>query len=89
MPCRTGANHVLPIVDLHSEPEAFGAFGGHEKLDLRIQDIIGETPSLLVPQPEQVDRILVLGRDFLAGRSGRRICSSTVTPASPALPRWL
>jgi len=65
--CSTGASHVLSILDPDFPvPEAFGAFGEHEKLELRFHDIIDETPGLLAPQPEHVERILAFGRDLLA-----------------------
>jgi predicted protein tyrosine phosphatase len=41
----TGASHVLSILDPDRPvPEAFGAFGEHEKLELRLHDIIEDTP---------------------------------------------
>ncbi len=65
--CSTGASHVLSILDPdYPVPEAFGAFGEHHKVEVRFHDIIDETPGLLVPQPEHVERILALGRDLLA-----------------------
>ncbi len=64
---RTGASHVLSILDPdYPVPEAFGAFGEHRKLEVRFHDIIDETPGLLAPQPEHVERILALGRDVQA-----------------------
>ncbi len=63
----TGASHVLSILDPdHPVPEAFGTFGEHVKLELRFHDIIDETPGMLAPQPEHVERILALGRSLLA-----------------------
>lgn len=63
----TGASHVLSILDPdYPVPEAFGAFGEHEKLEVRFHDIVNDTPGLLAPQPEHVERILALGRDLLA-----------------------
>ena len=63
----TGASHVLSILDPdHPVPEAFGAFGEHEKLEIRFHDIIDETPGLRMPQSEHVERILKLGRDLNA-----------------------
>ena len=65
--CSTGASHVLSILDPdYPVPEAFGAFGEHEKLEVRFHDIVNDTPGLLAPQPEHVERILALGRDLLA-----------------------
>ena len=66
-----GASHVLSILDPdHPVPEAFGAFGEHEKLELRFHDIIDETPGLLAPQPAHVEAILALGRDLLSQPAG-------------------
>lgn len=64
--CSTGASHVLSILDPdYPVPEAFGAFGEHQKLEVRFHDIVDDTPGLLAPQPEHVERILALGRDLL------------------------
>jgi predicted protein tyrosine phosphatase len=61
----TGASHVLSILDPdHPVPEAFGAFGEHEKLELRFHDIIEDKPGHIAPQPEHVDAILALGRSL-------------------------
>jgi predicted protein tyrosine phosphatase len=65
--CTTGSSHVLSILDPdYPVPEAFGAFGEHEKLEVRFHDIIDDTPGLVLPQPEHVEQILKLGRDLLA-----------------------
>ncbi len=65
--CSTGASHVLSILDPdYPVPEAFGAFGEHQKLEVRFHDIVNDTPGLLAPQPEHVERILALGRDLMA-----------------------
>ena len=65
--CSAEASHVLSILDPDSPvPEAFGAFGEHEKLELRFHDIIDETPGLQAPQPGHVEHILAFGRDLLA-----------------------
>jgi len=62
-----GASHVLSILDPdHPVPEAFGAFGEHEKVEMRFHDIIDDTPGLLLPQPEHVERVLALGRSLLS-----------------------
>ncbi len=62
-----GASHVISILDPdHPVPEAFGTFGEHAKIELRFHDIIDETPGMLAPQPEDIERILQLGRDLQA-----------------------
>ncbi len=63
--CSTHASHVLSILDPeHPVPEAFGAFGEHEKLELRFHDIIDPTPGMLAPEPEHVEALLAFGRDM-------------------------
>ena len=65
--CNANASHVLSILDPdHPIPEAFGAFGEHEKLELRFHDIIEEMPGRLAPTPEHVGQVLAFGRSLLA-----------------------
>jgi predicted protein tyrosine phosphatase len=65
--CGAGASHVLSILDPgFPVPEAFGAFGPHEKLELRFDDIIEDLPGQLPPQPEHIERILAFGRTLAA-----------------------
>ena len=65
--CRTGASHVLSVLDPdHPVPEAFGAIGAPRKLGVRLHDVLDDPPGLLLPQPEHVGRVLALGRDLLA-----------------------
>ncbi len=59
-------SHVLSILDPDQpEPEAFGAYGEHARLELKFHDIIEETPGFQAPQPEDVAQILNFGRDIL------------------------
>ncbi|MGO9544220.1 MAG: tyrosine phosphatase family protein [Rhodomicrobium sp.] len=59
-------SHVLSILDPDmAEPEAFGAYGEHARLELKFHDIIVETPGFLAPQPGHVAQILEFGRDIL------------------------
>ena len=63
--CATGASHVLSILDPATPvSEAFGTFGEHEKLELRFDDIVDETPGLIAPQANDVARILAFGRNL-------------------------
>lgn len=65
--CETGATHVLSILDPDwPVPEAFGAFGEHERLELRFHDVIADADGVLPPQPEHVARLLAFGRDLMA-----------------------
>src|SRR5216683_601992 len=42
-----GVTHVLSILDPgFPDPDAFGAFGEHERLDLRFHDVIDELPEV-------------------------------------------
>ncbi|NJM33932.1 MAG: protein-tyrosine-phosphatase [Rhodomicrobium sp.] len=59
-------SHVLSILDPdHAEPEAFGAYGEHAKLELRFHDVIEENAGGEAPQAEHVEQILTFGRDIL------------------------
>ncbi len=65
--CSAEASHVLSILDPDCPvPEAFGAFGEHEKLELRFHDVIDDLPGHQAPQPAHVERILAFGRNLLA-----------------------
>src|SRR3954454_9292699 len=62
-----GVSHVLSILDPDwPVPEAFGAYGEHEKLELRFNDIIEDTPGQIVPREEHVSALLGFGRDLMA-----------------------
>ncbi len=59
-------SHVLSILDPEqAEPEAFGAYGEHARLELKFHDIIEETPGFLAPQPDDVAKMLEFGQDIL------------------------
>jgi predicted protein tyrosine phosphatase len=65
--CALGVTHVLSILDPSApEPPAFGAFGEHERIELRFDDIIEELPDRAPPQRAHVEQLLALGRDLLA-----------------------
>lgn len=65
--CAVGVSHVLSILDPdHPEPTAFGAYGEHERLELRFHDIIDPAHGQTLPQRGDVERILAFGRDLLA-----------------------
>ncbi|HJU16709.1 MAG TPA: protein-tyrosine-phosphatase [Stellaceae bacterium] len=64
-----GVTHVLSILDPdRPEPEAFRLYEPHRRLELRFHDIIDPAPGWVLPQREDVERLLVFGRD-LAGLS--------------------
>lgn len=59
-------SHVLSILDPdHQEPEAFGAYGEHAKLELRFHDVIEDGRGFEPPQPHHVAQVLTFGRDVL------------------------
>lgn len=65
--CRVGVSHVLSILDPGwPVPEAFGAFGEHDRLELRFHDVIRDEPGRLAPQPEHVAELLGFGRRLAA-----------------------
>jgi predicted protein tyrosine phosphatase len=61
-----GVTHVLSILDPgFPDPDAFGAFGEHERLDLRFHDIVDEAPGLRLAQREDAEAVLRFGRDLM------------------------
>jgi predicted protein tyrosine phosphatase len=70
--CATGVSHVLSILDPgRAEPEAFGQYGEHARLELRFHDIIEPKPDQVMPGEEHVAAILGFGRDLVAERTAR------------------
>jgi predicted protein tyrosine phosphatase len=61
-----GITHVLSILDPgFPDPDAFGAFGEHQRLDLRFHDITEERPGMRLAAREDVTALLQFGRDLL------------------------
>jgi predicted protein tyrosine phosphatase len=61
-----GITHVLSILDPgFPDPDAFGAFGEHQRLDLRFHDITEERPGMRLATREDVTALLQFGRDLL------------------------
>jgi predicted protein tyrosine phosphatase len=59
-------SHVLSILDPgQPEPEAFGGYGEHARLELKFHDVIIETRDCVMPQEEHVAKILGFGEDLL------------------------
>jgi predicted protein tyrosine phosphatase len=65
--CDGNVSHVLSILDPDWPiPEAFGAFGGHAKLELRFHDVIDEhNAGMIAPQQEHVADLLTFARGLL------------------------
>ena len=61
--CEAGVTHVLSILDPdHPGLTAFGAYGEHERLELRFHDIIDPTPGRQLPAADDVENLLEFGR---------------------------
>ncbi len=64
--------HVLSILDPETpEPDAFGSFGEHARLELRFHDVIEEhVAGYDSPQPHHIESLLAFGRDLAAQPPG-------------------
>jgi predicted protein tyrosine phosphatase len=63
--CAAGVTHVLSILDPEwPDPPAFETFAPHRRLALRFHDIIEPTPGMYAPSREDVERLLVFGREI-------------------------
>ena len=59
-----GVTHVLSILDPNSpDPLEFAAFAPHRRLILRFHDVIEPQPDQIAPTREDVERLLVFGRE--------------------------
>ena len=88
--CETGVSHVLSILDPGwPVPPAFGTFGEHERLELRFNDVIEETPGSEPPQQEHVAALLAFGRDLMAEpRTGAHLlvhCHAGISRSSASM----
>lgn len=87
--CEARVSHVLSILDPdYPVPPAFGAFGEHERLELRFHDVIDEADGWIAPQEEHVARILELGRHLIAEpRTGHLLvhCHAGVSRSTAAM----
>ncbi|HEX7127167.1 MAG TPA: protein-tyrosine-phosphatase [Thermodesulfobacteriota bacterium] len=64
--CAAGVSHVLSILDPEApEPDAFGAFGEHARLELRFHDVIDEQDGQVAPSRDDVAALLAFGEDLL------------------------
>jgi predicted protein tyrosine phosphatase len=59
-----GVTHVLSILGPNSpDPPEFAAFAPHRRLILRFHDVIEPQPDQIAPTREDVERLLVFGRE--------------------------
>jgi predicted protein tyrosine phosphatase len=85
--CEAGVSHVLSILDPGwPEPEAFGAFDPHRRLELRFHDVIDASPGALVPQSLDVEQLLTFGRDLTEARGKHLLvhCHAVVSRSTAA-----
>ena len=67
--CEAGVTHVLSILDPGwPEPEAFGAFDPHRRLELRFHDVIETEPGCVAPESPDVEQLLSFGHDLTEGK---------------------
>jgi predicted protein tyrosine phosphatase len=63
--CAARVSHVVSILDPDwPVPPAFGAFGEHERLELRFHDVIEAEAGMILPETEHVEALLAFGRDL-------------------------
>lgn len=69
--CDVGVSHVLSLLDPgFPDPDAFGDYGEHERLDLRFHDIIDEVPGMVAPARADVAALLRFGEEILREGAG-------------------
>jgi len=62
--CAAGVTHVLSILGPNSpDPPELAAFAPHRRLILRFHDVIEPQPDQITPTREDVERLLVFGRE--------------------------
>jgi predicted protein tyrosine phosphatase len=67
--CDGGVTHVLSILDPGwPEPEAFGAFDPHRRIELRFHDVIEVGSGWTAPDRRHVELLLTFGRDMIQAR---------------------
>jgi predicted protein tyrosine phosphatase len=84
----TGVSHVLSILDPgHPVPEAFGAYGEHDRLELRFHDIIEAEAEKIAPREADVAAILDFGRRMMAEAAPRLLvhCHAGISRSTAAL----
>jgi len=85
--CETGVTHVLSLLDPGwPEPEAFGIFNPHRRLELRFHDVIDANPGCIPPQRPDVEQLLSFGRDLANAKAGHLLvhCHAGVSRSTAA-----
>jgi predicted protein tyrosine phosphatase len=85
--CEAGVTHVLSILDPGwPEPEAFGIFDPHRRLELRFHDVIDADPGCVPPERPDVEQLLSFGRDLANTKSAHILvhCHAGVSRSTAA-----
>src|SRR5258708_12284378 len=78
--------HVLSILGPNSpDPPEFAAFAPHRRLILRFHDVIEPQPGQIAPTREDVERLLVFGREVSETTEAHLLVHSPPGP-SPSTP---
>ena len=65
--CEARVSHVVSILDpAWPIPPALGAYGEHDRLELRFDDVIEPVPGKVPPGPAHIRQLLALGRRLMA-----------------------
>jgi predicted protein tyrosine phosphatase len=71
--CKARVSHVVSILDPDwPVPPALGAYGEHEHLELRFDDVIDPVPDKVPPRPQHIQQLLALGRRLMAEPAATR-----------------
>jgi predicted protein tyrosine phosphatase len=85
--CEAGVTHVLSLLDPGwPEPDAFGIFDPHRRLELRFHDVIDANPGCIPPQRPDVEQLLSFGRDLANAKAGHLLvhCHAGVSRSTAA-----
>jgi predicted protein tyrosine phosphatase len=65
-----GITHVISLLDPETpEPEDFGRFGTHRRLNLRLHDVILPTAGMVAPSHALIEQVLAFGAEFKSAAS--------------------
>jgi hypothetical protein len=78
--CDIGVSHVLSILDPGApEPPVFGSFGEHERVELRFDDVIDDSPDQALPSAGMSNRSSPSAAALVPNRRRVRTCSCIAT----------